>query len=316
MFGFCSDSSGADMKTGVDIILKNNKGDLLSIRKKDESKVKTVKSNKTTQADISTAINEHMTNVSKMIDKTDNTLDVYIGECRFVPHALKEVKAFTSRHKNITARFYNLKTDDSTILSQEDIGGLAIIPATQAKQYEVKTVPVFVFHINGKAFKLSGDTSLEDVYQDIMSNKIEGEKRNTFWDVGAKGGECPAYIPEFGISTLTEQQKEMINEQFVPPDIVNVPLPDSIDAPEYDKPQTVTKKIASSKYLTFKKFIVFSVNQNVWAKKMIADNAVGCCTNCEMSGISREFGQYIQVCTQDMLDALGVTGVPTIVYLK
>src|SRR5208283_2539232 len=131
----------------------------------------------------------------------------------FVPHAIKEVEAFTSSHKNITARFYSLKTDDSTVLSQADIGGLEIMPATQAKQYEVNTVPAYVFHVNGKAFKFSGDTSLEDVYQDIVRNKIEVERKNTFWDAGAKGGECPAYIPEFGISALTEQQKEMISNR-------------------------------------------------------------------------------------------------------
>lgn len=318
MFSFCSESIGADLNAGGDIILKSNKGDLLSApTKKGELKVKTIKGKTTAQENMSMVINEHMAKVSEMLQKKDNVLDVYIGQCRFVPRAMKEVKAFTASHKNITARFYNLKTDDSTDLSQTDIGGLEILPATQAKQYEVNTVPAYVFHVNGKAFKVTGDASIEDIYQDILRNKIEGEKKGSYFNAGAKGSECPAYIPEYGISTLSEQQKEMFARKLVPPASMNVPLPNLIDAPEFDNPQAVTKQIASSKYTTFKKYIVFSVNQKDWARKMISDKAtIGCCTNCEISSISREFGPYVQSCTQDMLNALGVSGVPTVVYFK
>ena len=319
VLGFCTESIGADMSTGEDIVLKNNKGDILTSPSKKINKTATVNRESAiaaSKADVVATINKHIARVSQILGNTDNTLDIYMGNCRHVSNSLSEAKAFLLKHKDLKTRFYNLKTDDATSLSQADIGGLEIMPATEAKKYNVNHVPTYIFHVNGRVFKVSGDTSLEDVYQDIIHNKFDGEKADGFLDAGAKGPGCPAYIPEFGISALTEQQKEMIDKETTPPAAVNIALPDPINIQEYDKTQTISKKIASSEYMEFKKYIVFSVNQKEWAKKMIAEKAVGCCTNCGISGIRREFGPYIQVCSQDMLDALGVTGVPTIVHLQ
>ena len=318
LFGLPSGSAGADFTISQDIVLKNNKGDILTSQPQKNEKIVTRKQNNAPVStfDIASVIKKQIDSVSSILNNTDNMLDVYIGRCRYMSHALEEVKAFQSKHKDMKTRFLNLKTDDATYLTQADIGGLKIVPASEAKKYAANSVPAYVFHVNGRTYKVSGDADLEGVYQDIIHNKFEGEKAGGFLDAGSKGPGCPAYIPEFGISALTGEQKEMINKETTPPAAMNIALPNPINIQEYDKPQTIFRKIASSEYMEFKKYIVFSVSQKEWAKRMTAEKTVGCCTNCGISGIGREFGPYIQVCSQDMLDALGVTGVPTIVNFR
>jgi hypothetical protein len=318
LFGFRSEAVGADFTISQDIVLKNNKGDILTSQSNKKEKIAIRKQNNASGStnDIATVIKNHIASVSNILNNTDNMLDVYMGKCRYMSHALEEVKSFQLKHKDMKTRFFNLRTDDTMSLAQSDIGGLEISPATEAKKYETNNVPAYIFHINGKVFKVSGDTSLEDVYQNIIHNGFDGEKENGFIDGGTKGSVCPAYIPEFGISALSERQKEAINREFAPPGIPNIPLPASINIQEYDKARTLSKKIASSEYMEFKKYIVFSATQREWAKQMINDKAIGCCTNCGISSLRREFGPYIQMCSRDMLNTLGVAGVPTIVNFQ
>ena len=315
----CGESKGTDISAGGDILTKNKKGDILTTeRPKNAGRAagNQAKNASAQREDVTRTINKHMDNVSKMLDSTGNTLDIYIGNCRYVPPALQSVKSFLAKHKDIKSLFHNLKTDKETVLSESDIGGLEISPAADAQKYDVGVVPTYIFRIKGKVFKVSGDTDIDDIYQIIISDKFVGKRKKDYFDSETIGNGCQAHIPKFGQAALTQGQKEAINKALMSPDEIHIQIPPFVNIREYDSPQMVMKKMASPEYLPFKKYIVFSNSQKKWAKGMIRSGAVGCCTNCQSESMGKELFPFVQLCSKDMLDKFGVTGVPTVVNFQ
>lgn len=304
--------------TKQDLILRanKNKGDLLiNPPKVEQEKSKNIDSKKKY---IKTGENDKQNlKVTKEIDdlpKPDkNYIDVYIGRCPFTIDALKEVKKFSSDHKDYYIQYYGMKTNSNYELNPAEIKDLEIYLPVDADKYDIKSVPTFVFNVGGSVYKVAGSATLNDVYNEIVSGKVGGEKKDGYTDLGVRGKECKALLVNLTPQSLKESDKQIIakeiNSKQSMASMVGIK---KVFLPEKSEPEVINKK-GYANYSGIKKFIVFSESQKDWAKEMIKrKGAVGCCTDCAEL---KDIGNLIQLCTKELVDSLNVKSVPTVINI-
>ncbi len=252
--------------------------------------------------------------VTKEIDDSSkpdkNYIDVYIGRCPFTANAVKEVKKFISEHNGYYVQYYGMKTDSNYKIEPEEIRGLEIYLPVDAHKYNIKSVPSFVFNINGSTYKVSGDIDLNDIYNEIISGKIKGEAKDGYTDLGIRGKECRAVLVNLTPRHLKESDKQLIaKEASSGPKITGIK---KVSLPEKSEPELIDKRFIN--YSGIKKFIVFSESQTGWAKEMMKKEKVaGCCTDCSSL---EDIGDLVQFCTKELVESLGVKSVPSVVNIN
>lgn len=236
-------------------------------------------------------------------------LDVYIGRCQYTAEALSDIRHFASQHPNIFIQFYSMKTRSEVAHNAEAMKGIEIYLPTEAKRFDITTVPAFILNTKGKTYKISGSTELTEFYQKIQSGNVKGERKSGYVDLGDQGRGCPAVIPDLRPSAFTPSQKAQIAAQTRQPDMRGVLLQNRVSMQETPRPVYLERQAPSGPIAS--KFIVFSERQTEWARSELKKGkAAGCCTDClELSKV----WPHAQYCSKDLLTKLGVSTVPTIV---
>ncbi|MBE0427941.1 MAG: hypothetical protein IBX72_15010 [Nitrospirae bacterium] len=319
LFAFTSLGAGIiDKNEKKDLILRSNKGDLMTIH----GKVKTSSISRDKEVVDKIDKSNHDKSNSQFLtvtrDKEDiskpdrNYIDVYIGKCPFTVDAVREIKRFLLKHNNYHVKFFGIKTISDYQINPSAIAGIEIFLPIDAGKYDIKGVPAFIINVNGNLYKVSGAVDLEDIYNEIIKGKAEGERKEGYIDLGTKGKECKAASVNLKLRPLKESDKKDI-EKKVQFKVSNVLKQDRITLPQKDSPEVINKKMAHGNLTGIGRFIVFSESQKDWAKEMTGRGAVGCCTDCSnLEGM----GSYIQFCTKELLNELGVRSVPSVVNIN
>lgn len=237
-------------------------------------------------------------------------LMVFVGKCPYSPDAIKKAKEFASERKDYRVDFYMVESDsDYDLASSPEIKGIEFHLPVQSMEYNIVKIPAYVIQRNGAEYKIAGsDVDINKTIGEI--EKGEGDKRNSYRDIGVKGQTCGSIPTDFKPAPVPTGGHQAPAAAVIKRAAGEARL----TLPRSRKPAFLRVKMESMKYAGFSEFVVFSEADKKWALQRIKQNgSYGCCTDCiNLNGL----WPAVSYCPKSLLGQLRVKSVPAVVQFS